>query len=51
MYPYVDETRDTWSNIALCLKEFPRAKPEGTSVDKELYLNVYPKSSPNTGII
>ena len=28
LYPYQDETRDMRSNITLCLKEFPRAKPE-----------------------
>ena len=28
--------------------EFPRAKPKGTPQGKELYLSVYPKSSPNT---
>ena len=30
LYPYSDETRDIRSNITLCLKEFPRAKPKGT---------------------
>ena len=35
----------------LCLKEFPRAKHEGTPEGKGLYLTVYPESSPNTGII
>ena len=29
-YPYREERRDIRSNIPLCLKEFPRAKPEGT---------------------
>ena len=28
MYLYMDETRDIQSNITLCPKEFPRAKPE-----------------------
>ena len=51
MYPYWDETRDIQSNITLCLKEFPRAKPEGTLEGKGLYLTVYPESSPNTDII
>ena len=37
--------------ITLCLKEFPRAKPEGTPEGKGLYLTMYPKSSPNTDII
>ena len=32
----------------LCLKEFPRAKPNGTSEGKGLYLTVHPESSPNT---
>ena len=39
------------SNITLCLKEFPRAKPEGTPEGKGLYLIVYPLSPPNTDII
>ena len=34
----------------LCLKEFPRAKPEGTPEGKGLYLIVYPELSPNTDI-
>ena len=29
------------SNITLCLKEFPRAKPEGTPEGKGLYLTLY----------
>ena len=29
---------------SLCLKEFPRAKPEGTPEGKELYLTLYPES-------
>ena len=33
------------------LKEFPRAKPEGTPERKGVYLTVYPKLSPNTDII
>ena len=52
---YQDETNDTQSNIHLCLKEFPRAKPkrtpEGepkrTPEGEEVYLIVYPESSPN----
>ena len=51
MYPYEDETRDIQSNITLFLKEFPRAKPDGTPEGKGLYLTVYPESSPNTDII
>ena len=43
--------RDIQSYIPLCLKEFPRAKPEGTPEGKGLYLTVYPKSSHNTDII
>ena len=39
------------SNIPLRLKEFPRAKPEGTPVVGGVYLTVYPESSPNTDII
>ena len=31
----------------LCLKEFPRAKPEGTHEGEGEYLTVYPESSPN----
>ena len=33
------------------LKEFPRAKPEGTPEGRGVYLTVYPESSPNTDII
>ena len=44
-------TRDIRSNITLCLKEFPRAKPKGTPEVKGLYLTVYPELSPNTDII
>ena len=51
MYPYKDETRDIRSNIPLCLKEFQRAKPEGTPEGEGLYLTVYPKLSPKTDII
>ena len=32
--PYKDKKRDIPSNIALCLREFPRAKPEGTAEGK-----------------
>ena len=48
MYLYKDERRDIRSNIPLCLKEFPRAKPEGTPEGIGLYLT---KLSPNTDII
>ena len=36
------------SNLPHRLKEFRRAKPEGTPVGKGVYLTVYPESSPNT---
>ena len=36
------------SNIPLCLKEFPRARPKGTPKGGGVYLIVYPVSSPNT---
>ena len=36
------------SNIPLRLKEFLRAKPEGTPEGKGVYLTVYPELSPNT---
>ena len=40
--------RDIRSNIPLCLKEFPRAKPEGTPEGKKkVYLTVHPDSSPH----
>ena len=42
---------DILSNITLCLKDFPGAKPEGTPEGKGRYLTVYPESSPNTVII
>ena len=51
LYPYEDETRDIRSNIALCLEEFPRAKPKGTPEGKGLYLTVDSDLSPNTDII
>ena len=35
------------SNIPLRLKEFPRAKPEGTPEGEGVYLTVYPEWSPN----
>ena len=35
--PYQDKTWDVRSKITLCLKEFPRAKPEGTPEGKGLY--------------
>ena len=46
LYPSMDKTRDIRSNIPLCLKEFLRAKPEGTSEGEGVYLTVYPESSP-----
>ena len=51
LYPYQDKTRDIRSNIALRLREFPMAKPRGTSEGKGVYLTAYPKSSPNTDSI
>ena len=39
------------SNIPLCLKELPRAKPEGTLEGEGVYLTVCPESSPNTDSI
>ena len=51
LYPYKDKRRDIRSNIPLCLKEFPRAKPKGTPEDKGIYLTVYPELSPNTDSI
>ena len=36
--------------IPLRLKEFPRAKPQGTPEGRGVYLTVCPKSSPNTDI-
>ena len=51
LYPYEDERRDIRSNIPLCIKEFPRAKPEGTPEGGGVYLTVYPELSPNTDII
>ena len=36
---------DIWSNISLRLKEFPRAKPEGTHEGEGVNLTVYPESS------
>ena len=51
LYLYQDKRRDIWSNIHLCLKEFPRAKPEATPEDKGVYLTVYPESSPKTDSI
>ena len=46
LYPYSDKRKDRQSNIPLGLKEFPRAKPEGTPEGESVYLTVYPKSSP-----
>ena len=39
------------SNIPHRLKEFSRAKPEGTPEGEGLYLTVYPESSTNTDSI
>ena len=47
LYPYWDKRRDIRSNIPLRLKEFPRAKPEGTPEGRAVYLTVYPELSPN----
>ena len=47
----LDEARDIRSNIPLRLKEFPKAKPEGTLAGGGVYLTVYHESSPNTDII
>ena len=44
-------TRNVQSNIALCLREFQRAKPEGTPKGKGLYLTLIDESIPNTDII
>ena len=41
--------RDIWSNITVCLQEFPRASPSGTP--SGVYLTVYPYSRPNTDTI
>ena len=51
LYSYQDERRDIRSNIPLCLKEFPRAKPEGTPEGEGLYFTVHPEVSPNTDSI
>ena len=51
LYPYYDERRDIRSNIPLRLKEFPRAKAEGTPEGEGVYLTVHPESSPNMDII
>ena len=39
------------SNIPLRLKEYPRAKPKGTSEEKWVYLTVYIELSPTTACI
>ena len=49
--PYQDETRDIRSNIHPRLKEFPRAKPEGTPETEGVYLTVHPELSFNTDSI
>ena len=51
LYPYFDETRYIQSNIALCLREFPRAKPKRTPEGRGLYLTIYCELSPNTDSI
>ena len=38
---------ETRSNIPLCLKEFSRAKAEGTPEGEGVYLTAYPESIPN----
>ena len=43
--------RDMWSNIPLPLKEFLKAKPEGTPDGKVVCLTVYPELSSNTNNI
>ena len=48
LYPYKNERRDMRSNIPLPLKEFPRAKPEGTPECKGVYNDGISKSSPHT---
>ena len=48
--PYQDSTQDRWSNIALRLKEFPRAQPSGNPSGKGLYLTIYRLYCPNTCI-
>ena len=40
-----------WSNIAIRLREFQRAKLYGTHEGGGLYLTVYPELSRNTGSI
>ena len=47
LYPFYDRTRDTRSNITLCLKEFRREILKA----KRLYLTIYPELSPYTDII
>ena len=42
---------DIQSKITLCLKESPRAKPEGTPEGKGLYSTVYPELSHNADIL
>ena len=39
------------SGVALCLREFPRAKPGGTPKGCGLILADGPKGSPNAGIL
>ena len=51
LYPYYKERRDIRSNIPLRLKDFPRAKPEGTPEGGGVILTVYLELSPNTDII
>ena len=49
LYPYVGRDEGHRSNITLCLKEFPRAKPEGTPEGKGyIYIS---ELSPSTVII
>ena len=49
LYPYQDKIWDIRSNIPLRLKEFPRAKPEGTP--EGVYLTIYPETNRNTDSI
>ena len=48
---YYDLTRDTLSNIPLCLQEFPLAWPSETPSGKGVYLTVHPLSRPNTDTV
>ena len=41
LYLYLDETNHLRSIIVLCLRDFPRGKPEGTPKGEGLYLTIY----------